>query len=49
MSKRTIVTCDECGAVRKESNHWFSLTASATMPKLSTSMKPINCRSPVPG
>jgi len=36
MSKRTIVTCDECGAVRKESNHWFSLTASATMPKLST-------------
>jgi hypothetical protein len=36
MSKRTIVTCDECGTERKESNHWFSLSASATMPKLST-------------
>jgi endogenous inhibitor of DNA gyrase (YacG/DUF329 family) len=36
MSKRTIVTCDECGTERKASNHWFSLSASATMPRLST-------------
>jgi len=36
MSKRTVVTCDECGTERKESNHWFSLSAAVTMPKLST-------------
>ncbi len=36
MSKRTIVTCDECGSERKQTNHWFSITGSAIMPKLST-------------
>ncbi len=36
MSKRTIVTCDECGSERKQSNHWFSITGSAIMPRLST-------------
>jgi endogenous inhibitor of DNA gyrase (YacG/DUF329 family) len=36
MSQKHIVTCDECGAERKEANHWFSLLSSPTSPRLST-------------
>lgn len=25
MSTRTIITCDECGRERTETNHWFSI------------------------